>query len=356
MTTSAECGIENAEPVRRSLGEGGWAFVMTSLARGVALFFGLFGVLNVIGRQQHPGFDINIWWLDVRWFRSSVGSVLLSGACVLLVAMAVRLRMRRWRLIATCVAIAWLAAVAAANTWTFYSLRYRGSFAGGSGMPLSLLEAVVFVWLLTVVIRYRNLPRGRPVRRAAGVVFFACVMGIGFPLAQMLFFGKTSYARKVHAIVVFGAGVYPDGQMSLALYDRMRTACDLYNEGLADWLIVSGGPGMGEIHETEAMYRAAVKWGVPADRILGDPEGLNTDATVMNTARIFADMDQDINTILAVSHWYHLPRIKMTYQRAGMSVLTTPARESRTLRRLPYYLAREVAAVWVYYLRPLSPF
>ncbi len=349
MTDRTDKGRQPAEALAKA-----GVFLMTSLARGVALFFGAFGLLNVIGRQQHPGFDINVWWLDVRWLPNAVGIGLVVAACVLLLGMALCLRMRRWRVIATCAAIAWLVVVAATNTWTFYALRRQGSFSGGPRMPLSLLMAVVFAWLLTVTIRYRNLRPGLPWRRAVGVIFFAGVMAVGFPLAQMVFFGKTSYARKVDAIVVFGAGVYANGRMSLALSDRMRTACDLYNQGLADYLIVSGGPGHGDTHETAAMRVAAIEWGVPAERIICDPDGLNTDATVANTGEVFDTFGP--RRVLAVSHWYHLPRIKMTYQRAGRDVLTAPARESRTLQALPYYIAREVAAVWVYYLRPLGVF
>lgn len=43
----------------------------------------------------------------------------------------------------------------------------------------------------------------------------------------------------------------------------------------------------------------------------------------------------------------------MTYQRAGWNVYTTPARESWEIPAMPHYVLREVAAVWVYYLRPL---
>jgi hypothetical protein len=54
-----------------------------------------------------------------------------------------------------------------------------------------------------------------------------------------------------------------------------------------------------------------------------------------------------------VSHFYHLPRIKLAYQRAGMEVRTVPARETYILAQIPYSMAREVVALWVYYLRPL---
>jgi len=58
--------------------------------------------------------------------------------------------------------------------------------------------------------------------------------------------------------------------------------------------------------------------------------------------------------VLAVSHAYHLPRVKMAYRRAGWDVYTVPAEESRPLTQTPYLVAREVAAVWAYYLRPLA--
>ena len=43
----------------------------------------------------------------------------------------------------------------------------------------------------------------------------------------------------------------------------------------------------------------------------------------------------------------------MAYARAGREVYTVPATESYFLTQLPYNMAREVAALWVYYLQPL---
>ena len=130
------------------------------------------------------------------------------------------------------------------------------------------------------------------------------------------------------------------------------TGCELYHQGLADKLVFSGGPGDGAIHETEAMRQLALAQGVPDEASVLDDRGLNTQHTVANTQEMFEELG--IKRVLAVSHFYHLPRIKLTYQRAGWEVYTVPARESRTLRRLPFYMLREVAALWVYYLRPLA--
>ena len=62
--------------------------------------------------------------------------------------------------------------------------------------------------------------------------------------------------------------------------------------------------------------------------------------------------------VLAVSHGYHLPRIKMAYARKltgrETEVFTVPAVETQALRAKGYFMAREVVALWVYYVRPLA--
>ena len=153
------------------------------------------------------------------------------------------------------------------------------------------------------------------------------------------------------SIVVFGCLVRADGTPSMALADRVRTGVELYQAGLADRLIFSGGPGEGPTHETEAMRRLAMQLGVPASAIEVDLDGLNTQATVRNV--VAQGWENGRPRVLAVSHFYHLPRIKLCFRRAGWDVLTVPANESRELYYLPRDLVREVAALWWYYLDPV---
>jgi uncharacterized SAM-binding protein YcdF (DUF218 family) len=176
-----------------------------------------------------------------------------------------------------------------------------------------------------------------------------------FPLALMLFFGNTDYRRPADAVVVFGARTYADGRLSDALQDRIRTACDIYRAGLAKRLVLSGGRGDGVVTEAEAMRDYALKHGVRAEDIFIDNLGVNTEATVRDTAPLFQQWHA--RRILAVSHFYHLPRVKLAYQRAGVEVYTVPARQQRFLGKIPYNMAREVAAFWDYYLKekPVAP-
>jgi uncharacterized SAM-binding protein YcdF (DUF218 family) len=126
----------------------------------------------------------------------------------------------------------------------------------------------------------------------------------------------------------------------------------LYEAGIVPVLVFSGGPGDGEVHETEAMRRLARRLGVPDEAMILDRGGWSTRRTVANTSRL---LDRErYRRIIAVSHDFHLPRIRMEYRRAGREVLTVPAREVRSLRQKPWCVLREVAAFWSYWIRPHS--
>jgi uncharacterized SAM-binding protein YcdF (DUF218 family) len=342
-------------------------------SRGFALFLGGFTLLNLFGSFRRAWFDANLWWIDLRWLPQGVAQAGLFISAVCLVAFAFRppaSPARRW-LTAACGGS--LGLVAALNALRFYALWLRGTVRSGFPLPVSLLIAVALGVVVVAALRTTALPVPRPplllfpaastgpgIRRPEGgsasfTILYVFVVALGcavsFPLAQMFCFGKTDYRRPADAVVVLGARAYADGRPSDALADRVRTACRLYRDGLARKLVFSGGPGDGAVHEPECMRRMAIQLGVKPEDILADPDGLNTGETVRNTGRILAQLHA--TRVLAVSHFYHLPRIKLAYQAAGREVYTVPAKESYILRQMPYNMAREVAALWEYYCRAI---
>ena len=114
---------------------------------------------------------------------------------------------------------------------------------------------------------------------------------------------------------------------------------------------MSGGPGDGAIHETEAMKRLAAQLGVPAERIFTDLNGVDSRATVSHTNTYATYLGAQ--RILAISHFYHLPRIEFEFTRIGVDVLKAPAEQSRVIPSIPYSIAREIPAFWYYWLTPL---
>jgi len=321
---------------------------LSAPARALALFLGAFCLLNELGELRSAGFNANLWWVDLRWLPGVVAGTLRVLAGLALTAYALRPRMRRWRRALTIVLLALFVAFASLNCVQFYVL-LGGTIQSGFPLPFSaLVAAALGVVTLAVLKGSAGRLSGRRAVLAGAVLGTCAVL---FPLGQMLCFGKTQYSRPADAVVVFGARAYANGRPSDALADRVRTACGLYRQGLAHTLIFSGGPGDGDVDEPEAMRRFAVGLGVRGEDIILDRSGLNTRATVCNTRELLRR--HGLRRVLAVSHFYHLPRVKMTYQRYGVEVYTVPAIERYPLTQMPYLIFREVAALWVYYLRPL---
>jgi uncharacterized SAM-binding protein YcdF (DUF218 family) len=314
--------------------------------RILALFIGLFIAINLLGNVIWPGFDANVWWIHfAHWVPASIVKNSLAISAGTLIAFAVRNRQRWQRARFTAITSAALAIIAFINSISFYWLHATGRITGFP-LPLSLVVCGALIWIARAA--WSEAPSDERTPRWALVVGSVGLFAT-FPLALMLFFGNTDYRRPADAVVVFGARAYKDGRLSDALEDRIRTACELYRAGFAKRLVLSGGNGEGPITEAEAMRNYALNHGVRAEDIFIDNQGVNTEATVHNTTPLFEKWHA--KRVLAVSHFYHLPRVKLAYQRAGVNVWTVPARQGHFLGQMPYNMAREVAAFWDYYLK-----
>ena len=322
-----------------------------NVGRGIALFFASFAMLNLAGELFHEGFDASVWWIDVRGLPKWVSRGLMLTFSVLLFHFASKTpasgAMSSLRKLAVLAPLF----IAVRDALTFRTLLSRDVIASNFPLPFSL---VVVVLLLTVLVAMQlRTGSEQKLLRSWGVTAAAALFClVTFPLLQIYCFGWTDYRRPADAAVVFGCRVYSSGKLSAALADRVRSAFDLYHEGLVSHLIMSGGPGPGEIHETDAMRDFAVSLGVPSDCILIDRMGISTDETVTNTVPLLRK--HGFSRVLAVSHFFHLPRIKLTYQRAGVDVFTVPAQQQFRLPNEKAMLVREVAALWAYYARPLT--
>lgn len=326
-----------------------------ALPRGLAAFLGLFSLLNVVGELRAPGFDANLWWISVptvwRYFECG----LLGWSGCLLLWFAIHRNLSQLERIILTVTVGLLLIASVWNVVRFYQVLTAGTIQTLCPIPLSAFVTIC----LGIVVLGIWCPRPRSDRevKTSSKMYYALlimtcgVSGLIFPVAQMICFGMTDYRRPADVIVVFGAKVYANGQLSSILEERVRTGCELYRSGLASHLVFSGGPGVGQVHETEAMRNRALELGVPTAAITLDREGLDTESTTINTLRL-ADRN-GWKRILAVSQFYHLPRIKLAFHRRGSEVYTVPSVRIYQFRYMPYFMLREVAAWWVYYLRPL---
>src|SRR5438552_2828111 len=84
-----------------------------SSARGLAMFLGAFAMLNIVGGFRVPGFDANLWWIDLRWLPSAVGVPFVLVSAVCLIAFGLRPPASVWRkvLTGTCASLLGLVAL-----------------------------------------------------------------------------------------------------------------------------------------------------------------------------------------------------------------------------------------------------
>ncbi|MDE2421924.1 MAG: YdcF family protein [Gammaproteobacteria bacterium] len=159
--------------------------------------------------------------------------------------------------------------------------------------------------------------------------------------------GLNDHIAKADAIVVLGNTVLPNGQPSPRLQARIDCAIDMYHQGVAPLIIVSGGTGVEGYDEAEVMARYLEQHGIPSTSIIRDSSGINTAATANNIAKI--SHAQHIQSVFIVSQFFHITRTKLAMTHAGLKVNGSTHADYYEARDI-YSLARETIGYPAYLL------
>jgi len=316
------------------------AFVL----RGVGLAVGLFVLTNQVGNLIRPPFDTMKAWLGGPQRPDSYGIVELFIAITLVWHAVAQIR-PLWARFSGATFLGLGALLALLDVRSFYKALSAGAIHGPAILPASLLVTLLLTTFALSVLFEKDerssWTRWRVI--ACGSVTLASLAAM--PLLLMVTFGPTRYERRADCAVVFGARVWDDGTPSQALADRVDEGIRLYQKGFAGALVMSGAiDEHNGFSEPEVMKARAVEAGVPAEAVLIDEAGIDTASTVRNMAKLMRG--HAFRTALAVTHYYHEPRVKMLFERAGVTSYTVPAKMSRRLLKEPYFIAREVLAYW----------
>jgi uncharacterized SAM-binding protein YcdF (DUF218 family) len=171
-------------------------------------------------------------------------------------------------------------------------------------------------------------PRGkrRWLRWSIGVVAIGLFLIPFLVFAAVFRQARVNEARPAGAIVVLGAAQF-NGIPSQVFRARLDTAFDLYQQGLAPTIVVTGGRILGDQYteaETGKIY--LVDRGVPADAILMENVSHNTAASFEGVRRLL--QPRGVESLLLVSDGFHLYRSKMLAQDAGFEALGYAAEDS----------------------------
>ncbi len=151
-------------------------------------------------------------------------------------------------------------------------------------------------------------------------------------------------------IVVPGNTVHLDGSLSRRLRSRLDVALELYREGRAPCIFVSGGMGREGHDEAAAMAAYLVAHGVPTSAIVQDRLGATTSATAANAAQYLRA--HQLGSAIVATQYFHVARTVLALQRNGVRVTGTRHARHFEMRDL-YSLPREVVGYVAYYaMRP----
>ena len=138
--------------------------------------------------------------------------------------------------------------------------------------------------------------------------------------------------------LVFGAGVYPNGQLTPVLADRVRTAADLYNQGKVSKLLMSGDNRFLDYNEPAHMGDFARSLGVPTSALAYDYAGRRTYDSCYRAKHIFGQ-----DRLVLVTQAFHLPRALYLCQQLDIDAVGVSA-DLRPYRGAAWFSLRETLA------------
>ena len=130
--------------------------------------------------------------------------------------------------------------------------------------------------------------------------------------------------RKADAIVVLGNNppVDPDGNVRPETRRRVEAGVEVYQQGMAPVMLMSGGPA-GALIESEVMRKLAIELGVPEAAIWIEPRSTSTIENARYSVKLLRNRlrKKDVSVIV-VSSPYHTERARMLFECYGIDVQT----------------------------------
>ena len=149
-------------------------------------------------------------------------------------------------------------------------------------------------------------------------------------------------ARKIEnvdCILILGAGVVGDKPTHM-LEDRLLEGIDLYKNGVASKIIMSGDHGQIEYDEVNLMKKFAIDAGIGSKDIFMDHAGFSTYESLYRAKEIF-----QVKKLIIVTQEYHLYRALYIAEALGLEgygVASNPRKYTgQTIRELREILARD---------------
>ena len=185
----------------------------------------------------------------------------------------------------------------------------------------------------------------------AGWAAIGAILLIAYTVFRIAAQGDRDEQRPADAIVVLGAAQF-NGTPGGVFEARLRHAVDLYEAGVADVLIVTGGKLPADrTTEAATARRWAIAHDVPASAILGENQGRSTLESLEAVAEIMRT--NNLRSAVFVSDETHMLRVLRMASDQGIVAFGSPTRTSPTdldESRRRKAMLHEVAGLLAYYV------
>ena len=149
-----------------------------------------------------------------------------------------------------------------------------------------------------------------------GVALFLAVEGIVIAYANL-----PEPDEDVNYCIVLGAGIFPDGRLSLSLTGRLDRAYEYLSEHEDVVCVVTGGKGGTEpVAEAYAMKDYLVDMGIDEARILTEPDSYSTHENMTNTAAVMEENYPALEkTAVIITNDFHIFRAQLVAKNRGIT-------------------------------------
>lgn len=134
--------------------------------------------------------------------------------------------------------------------------------------------------------------------------------------------------ERADAIVVLGAAQY-NGRPSPVLKARLDHALELYREGLAPMVVVTGGIGPGDRMSEATVGHKYLRAQLPDSAIIVRPDGRTTEESMRSVAEWMRE--REVARVLLVSDPFHMARLRLEARYARLEAFVSPTRTSPIL-------------------------
>lgn len=172
------------------------------------------------------------------------------------------------------------------------------------------------------------------------IIAFSAVLVINFRVQSVAsqYIVPMNQAPQADAILVLGAHVR-DGLVSKVLKDRLNKGAELYRNGKAAKILVSGDHGRKTYDEVNTMKTYLKRRNIPAADIFMDHAGFDTYDSIYRARDIFR-----VKKVIIVTQKYHLFRAVYIARKLGLEAYGVATDQRDYGRVMIKFQLREVAA------------